>query len=161
MTVIQLTTDEDMVRDYDHGSVGTDQSKPEVGMDVGVESEDEAEQQAEHSGEQTEPLLPFFPSLAAVNEAVEARGGIQDRGRGQSQRRAHGLRGSNICRASFSSDEALQDFRNSHHNPDDIELELIPLNANDQRLPGPNETIVPLQAICYAGLQFPMKTFFC
>lgn len=58
--------------------------------------------------------------------------------------------GSNTYRASFASAKALRDFRESFQVPDDVELELIPLKPKGQHLPGPNETVVPLFAICAA-----------
>lgn len=69
------TDKEDMVRDYDHGSVradnGGNQSELKVEMD-GVESEDETEQTIE---QQVESLLPLFQAIVAVDQEIAGRGG--------------------------------------------------------------------------------------
>ncbi|KAH7864987.1 hypothetical protein Vadar_000802 [Vaccinium darrowii] len=143
------TTDEgDEVRDYDQGH--NDENLPTSAEDTGPS----ADQQSEPSTSLTQHQ---------VNPPVEARraSGRQRRGRGRNpnRRRGRGPTGSNTYRAFFASEEALRDFRESFQIPADVELELIPVNPDTHRAPQPHETVVPIFAVCAAGLRFPIQTF--
>ncbi|KAH7836900.1 hypothetical protein Vadar_007172 [Vaccinium darrowii] len=137
-----------------------------VGYDQG-QNDEPSRSSAENSGPTTEPhaepstflaqTLPRAqPAVQALRRNTRQR---QGRGRSSGQRRGRGPTGSNSYRAFFASEDALRDFRESFQIPADVELELIPLDPSTHRLPQRHETVVPIFAICAAGLRFPIQTF--
>ncbi|KAH7847891.1 hypothetical protein Vadar_031367 [Vaccinium darrowii] len=143
------TTDEgDEVRDYDQGRT------EETLLNSAEETGPSAELQSEPSTSLTQNQ---------ANPIIEARrtNNRQRRGRGRSsgQHRGRGLTGSNTYRAFFASEDAIRHFRESFQIPADVELELIPLDPGTHCLPQRHETVVPIFAICAAGLRFPIQTF--
>ncbi|KAH7861900.1 hypothetical protein Vadar_032399 [Vaccinium darrowii] len=145
------TTDEgDEIRDYDVGH--DDENLSNSAEDTGPSADQQSQPSTSLAQHQTSPTV-----------AARRTSGRQRRGRGrtsgQRQGRGHGPTGSNTYRAFFASEEALRDFRESFQIPTNVELELILINPNNHRAPQPHETVVPIFAVCAAGLRFPIQTF--
>ena len=151
------TTDEgDEVRDYDQGH--DDESLPDSAGDTGPSAEIPSEPSTSRVQSQTVPPteVQANPTVVVRRESGRQR---RSRGRSSSRRRGRGPTGSNSYRAFFASEDALRDFRESFQVPADVELELIPLDPSTHRLPQRHETVVPIFAVCAAGLRFPIQTF--
>ncbi|KAH7845488.1 hypothetical protein Vadar_002812 [Vaccinium darrowii] len=151
------TTDEgDEVRDYDQGY--NDESLLDSAGDTGPSAEIQSEPSTSRVQNQTNPPTEVQANPTAVVRRESSRQ-RRSRGRSSGRRRGRGPTGSNSYRAFFASEDALRDFRESFQVPADVELELIPLDPNTHRLPQRHETVVPIFAICAAGLRFPIQTF--
>ena len=156
-----VSSDEGDVLDYDLGAGGSDTDiNSEEFADALLTgtggSDDEAGDDEAGETDERQSRKEDGPSSASQTEAVAS---LETTGQTSKPPKKTRRAKSNQYRAFFRSEESLRDFRETYRIPNDVLIDLIPMEDEERIRPKPTEAIFPLAGICIAGISFPLPYF--